>query len=77
MKLEKFIQETGIPILELARRLDVNARTIYNILDNHDMRLSIALKIEKFTKGAVTCHDLYDESLHVKKPKEKKKKKKA
>ena len=67
MDLEKYIEEIGIPITEIARRLRVTPMTIHNILKKgKEPRLDLALAIEKITKGQVTCHDLLKYSQDMK-----------
>lgn len=58
MKLKEYIEEVGIPINEFARRLKISPATIYNIFNDKDIRLSVAVKIEEATKGKVKCREL-------------------
>ena len=59
MKLAEFLKLTGMPKTELARRTGLTFQTINNILnESFDMKLSTAIKIDKETKGQVTCYDL-------------------
>ena len=64
MKLEKYLKEIGISKAEFCRRAGISTRTLDNILNysKKDLRLSIALKIQKETKGKVSCGDLIDEN---------------
>jgi predicted transcriptional regulator len=57
--LKKYILLNEIPIKDFAKTLDVSKGTLYNILEQGlDMRLSLAMRIEKLTFGKVTCEDL-------------------
>jgi predicted transcriptional regulator len=55
MNLKDYLDEMGIPVRAFARRLEVSNNTVHAIFKGQDIRLSIALKIEKLTKGAVKC----------------------
>lgn len=63
MKLEKYLKDVGISKAEFCRRAGISKRTLDNILlyGKKDLSLSIALKIEKETKGKVSCSDLHNE----------------
>lgn len=64
MKLAMYLEETGIPVTVFARKLGVSSGTIHNILsEENDLRLSIAVKIEDFTKGKITCRDLLPDNF--------------
>jgi DNA-binding transcriptional regulator YdaS (Cro superfamily) len=64
MKLREYLNEHGTPISVFARRAGVSEATIHNILDgNKDLYLSVALRIQKATKGQVTCEDLISEEI--------------
>jgi plasmid maintenance system antidote protein VapI len=59
MKLKEFFDEYGMPIREFARRCGCTPQTIHNILNSStDIRLSIAMSIEKVTNKQVTVYDL-------------------
>jgi len=61
MKLSKYFEETGIPIVRFARRIKVSPATIHNAINGKNISLQVALKIEKGTEGKVTIHDLIPE----------------
>jgi plasmid maintenance system antidote protein VapI len=69
MKLSEFLEETGCPVTKFARRVGVSAGTIKNVLlGKHDIRLSVAIKIEEGTLGkdkkpAVTYRELISDEL--------------
>lgn len=64
MELQGYLEETGMPLAELARRASINPRTIKNILERKaDIRLSVALRLEDATKGQVKCRDLLSEEF--------------
>ncbi len=62
MKLKEYLEESGITAAKLAKRLDVPPNLIYNILDGREPKVGLAVKIQKYTKGQVTCEDLVPES---------------
>jgi predicted transcriptional regulator len=61
MYLTAFLEDTGIPVTKLARKAGIHEGTLYNVLKGRDVRLSIAIKIEKATKCRVSCNELYEE----------------
>ncbi len=64
MNLRQFLDETGMPITELARRSNVSPATIHNVLaGKKDLYLSVAIMIEEATKGRVTHRELLPEHL--------------
>lgn len=64
MKLRDYLDENGVSIAKFARLLDISTGTINNILDGErDLRLSIAVRIESFTKNQVKCKDLLPEKF--------------
>lgn len=74
MKLSAYLEQHGTPITVFARRIGVSGATVHNILKKRkDMWLSVALKIEEYTKGQVTCKDLLQEKFHESTKKTKKK----
>ncbi len=59
MKLEEYLSDSGISMAFFSRKVEVSVQTIQNICNyKNDLRLSIALRIEKETKGQVTCKEL-------------------
>jgi predicted transcriptional regulator len=71
MRLTEYLEERGMPLAAFARRVDISWPTANNILHGQDVRLSIAIRVEKFTNGKVTCQDLYNalqEKLNRKEP---------
>jgi len=80
MRLKEFIEETGIPQAELARRSGVNQGTIIKILAGQACRVSTAEKISKATRGMVSFYDIISQFIsddHHDAPKKQKKEKKA
>lgn len=50
MKLDEFLELTGMPLSKLAQKVGVTTNTIRNILEGErDLRLSVALLIEEAT----------------------------
>lgn len=82
MKLSEFLEETGCPVTKFARRVGVSVGTIKNILlEKHDIRLSVAIRIEEATMGKdrqpmVTYRELISDELFGKEKKKKKERKK-
>lgn len=58
-KLEEYLDSKGIKHLFFAEQLGISTKTLYSIMKGNDTKLSIALKIEEITKGAVKAKDLY------------------
>jgi plasmid maintenance system antidote protein VapI len=59
MKLKQYLETTGIPFAAFAKRLAISVSTLKNIVEErHDLRLSIALRIEALTFHQVTCKEL-------------------
>jgi predicted transcriptional regulator len=79
MRLKEFIDETGIPQAELARRSGVNQGTIIKILAGQACRVSTAEKISRATRGMVSFYDIISafvsDDHHNAAEKQKKKKK--
>lgn len=72
MKLNEYLDKVGISVSEFSRRAGISVPTMFNILkDNRDLFLSVAVKIERQTKGEVTCSELLPESVIHKKRKKK------
>lgn len=62
MKLNEYIEERGIPKSRLAQRCGITYSQLNHTLRGHPT-LTIALKIERYTKGEVTPRDLLDECI--------------
>lgn len=61
MKLREYLEDLGVKAPTFARQINVNPVTIYSIMRGEsDCMLSIALKIERKTKGKVKCQDILD-----------------
>ena len=64
MKLQEYLDEEDISAAKLARRCKMSSVKMYQILnEEHDMLLSIALRIQKETKGKVKPTDLLTEEF--------------
>ena len=63
MKLQDFLDETGITAGTLARKASIAPTTIYGVLKGKEIYLSMAMKIERATKRKVKCQDLANEQL--------------
>jgi predicted transcriptional regulator len=60
MNLAEYLQETGMPINEFARRAGLSSPTIHSLLKYRDVKLSVAILVELATKGRVKPQDLVD-----------------
>ena len=58
MILKEYLEEMQIPIRKFARKVGVSTPMIYKILRGGDVRISLALAVEKATKGVVTLREL-------------------
>lgn len=59
MKLKKWMKYHNVNISAMAEKLDVDRSSIHKYIDGtRTPCLSKALKIEKITKGKVTCAEL-------------------
>ena len=87
MKLDEYLFRNKKQYNDFADEIGISYRTLWSILNkNSDMKLSVAVRIERATKGAVTCiellpegflHDLEDKNEHSKQTPEKKTKPKT
>lgn len=58
MRLDEFIEKTGIPIARLADRCSCTAYQIHHILRGGNPTLKTAITIKNYTKGEVQAEDL-------------------
>lgn len=64
MKLKQYLQEEDISAAKFARRIQVSSVKVGSILkEDSDSMLSIALRIQKETKGKVKPSDLLPEEF--------------
>lgn len=64
MKLKDWLEENDVTGAWLARKVKISSPKMYEILnEDGDILLSIALRIEKETKGKVKPKDLLDEEF--------------
>ncbi len=66
MKLKKYIKENDMTVSGFARESGISRTTITHALKGGEIYLSIAVKIEKFTKGSVSIKDLMPTKLRSK-----------
>jgi DNA-binding transcriptional regulator YdaS (Cro superfamily) len=67
VELTKYIEEHGVSIAKFARKVGVTPTTIHNLLEGRDVKLSIGVKIQRVTKGKVTCEEIFSELIEPKK----------
>lgn len=58
MKLKEYLDKTNLSIAGFARCIDEPHPTVLRAVQEKDIRLALAAKIEIATLGAVTCLDL-------------------
>lgn len=58
MKLYDYLQEEGIQHSHFAKRVGISLPTLAMLFKGYDCRLSVAIKIEELTRGAVKIRDL-------------------
>lgn len=68
MKFKDYIEENGLRVAFVAKKLRVVPLTVYKVMQKkHPPSLEVAYRIVKFTKGSVTIRDLlpddFDETL--------------
>ncbi len=63
MKLQDFIDETGIPVARLADRCSVTFHQIYHVLNGGTPMLRTVVSIGMYTKGRVTPEDLLPDDV--------------
>ena len=64
MMLDEYLFRNKKKYNAFADEIGITYRSLWNILNNgSDMKLSVALKIEKATKGEVTCIELLPKSF--------------
>ena len=61
MKLDKYLEETGIPTSRFATRCKLTYPQVRHILLGHSPTLETALRIEHYTQGKVKVVDLLNE----------------
>lgn len=66
MQLKEFVIYKKMNLRELADYLDLNHKTVYNILKGQEVKLSTAFHIQKKTKGKVKVQDMYKTYLDQK-----------
>jgi len=66
MKLQKYLKENDMTISGFSRDSEISRTTIVRALRGGEIYLSIAAKIEKFTKGSVSIKDLMPTKLRSK-----------
>lgn len=59
MKLREYLEATKLKQEIFAKHVGITHRTLVNALLGKEVKLSTAIKIEKATCGAVTCHDMF------------------
>lgn len=62
MKLRDYLDATHVRQEVFARHVGITHRTLVNALLGKEVKLTTAIRIEKATCGAVTCHDMYLEA---------------
>jgi plasmid maintenance system antidote protein VapI len=66
MKLRDYLEATRVRQEVFARHVGITHRTLVNALLGKEVKLTTAIRIEKATCGAVTCHDMYLEACNDK-----------
>ncbi len=66
MKLRDYLEATSIRQEVFAKHVGITHRTLVNALLGKEVKLTTAIRIEKATCGAVTCHDMYLEACNDK-----------
>jgi hypothetical protein len=65
MKLKDWIEENGLKTAFVAKKLEMPLGNLYNILNGQAMpSLSLAVAIQEYTNGKVTCKDLLTRRRH-------------
>lgn len=60
MQLRQYIKESGIKRSQIAKKMNISEGTMNRLLHGHDISLSVALKLERITGGAVTIYEILD-----------------
>jgi len=64
MELRDYLYKNRITQVDFAREMKISYKTLWGIINKEsDMKLSLALRIEKATKEEVTCKELLPESF--------------
>lgn len=66
MKLSEYFEEYQVSVAKFAKKVGVAPMTIHNLLEGRDVKLSIGVKIQRATKGKVTCEEIYVELIEKK-----------
>jgi len=70
MHLKEYLKKNEISIATFSRVLGCSVGTLHHILTGGDLKLSLALEIERITFGKVTCSDLKPSKIIASKPEE-------
>jgi len=63
MRLEKWLEEQDISVRKFAKKINVSASTIHNLLHGREPSLSTAMKVYRATQKKVTYEDMIDPEL--------------
>lgn len=66
MKLQKYLKENDISIHAFCVKTEIARHVIMRAIQGEEIYLSMACKIEKATKGAVTLQELFPTKLRSK-----------
>jgi plasmid maintenance system antidote protein VapI len=67
MKLAEYFKKMGLQKIPFAKRVGISDSTLFSILrEERDVMLSVAIRIEKETHGAVKCIDLLPKHFQMK-----------
>lgn len=61
MNLKEYLFREDISQKDFAQKIGVSPKTLWSIMNGADLKLSVAMKIEKETDGKVKCQDLVKE----------------
>ncbi len=64
MKLKEYIEQEDMTVAQFSRKVKVTPASIHRILNlDHDLHLSLALRIQKATKNKVKLEELISEKI--------------
>jgi len=61
MKIDEFLKTEDISIRKFAKKAGITAPTLTRALKGEDIRLSVAMKIERASQGRIKCQEILNE----------------
>ncbi len=59
MSLKEFLDKTGMPVADFARRAGIGRNTVYKLLEGGNVTLDVIMAVEHVTEGQVTHVEIF------------------